>query len=152
MNLQEISDRMEIQDLMVAYCYAIDHRDYDALDHVFTADAIIDYSEMVGVKGDLPTIKAFLREGLAPISACQHIISTSQIKVDGDRASGRTICTNPMVVREGQHFLMFGLWYRDEFVRTEAGWRISSRYEENSWRFNVPEALAMPAPPERNPV
>jgi hypothetical protein len=152
MTLQEISDRMEINDLMVAYCYAVDTRNYDALDEVFTEDAVIDYSEMVGIKGNPTEIKAFLKEGLAPISAFQHIISTSQIKLDGDRASGRTICTNPMVIREGQHLLAFGLWYRDEFVRTAKGWRISSRYEEFSWRANVPPGLVPDPPPERHPV
>ena len=39
MSLQEISDRMEIQDLMVSHSYAIDSRDCDALDDVFTPDA-----------------------------------------------------------------------------------------------------------------
>ena len=141
MNLQEISDRLEIQDLMVEYCYAIDTRNWDALDDVFTSDAIIDYSEMVGVKGTLPEIKTFLSESMSVIEACQHIISTSKIKVEGDRAHGRTICTNPMVFRpEGQTFFV-GLWYRDEFVRTEKGWRISSRYEESCWRFNFPTGL-----------
>ena len=43
MNLQEISDRMEIQDLMVDYCYAVDHRDWDAFERLFTPDAVIDY-------------------------------------------------------------------------------------------------------------
>ena len=78
MDLQEISDRMEIQELMVDYCYAIDHRDWDALDDVFTPDAIIDYSEMVGFKGNLAETKAFLAEGLAALEATQHIISTSK--------------------------------------------------------------------------
>ena len=35
MSMQEISDRLEIQDLMLRYSYAIDSRDWDALDHVF---------------------------------------------------------------------------------------------------------------------
>lgn len=141
MELQEIGDRMEIQDLMVAYCYAIDNRDWDALDAVFTPDAIIDYSEMVGVKGTLPEIKVFLASSMGAVQASQHIISTSQIAIDGDRAHGRTICTNPMALQPDGHVMIVGLWYRDEFVRTAEGWRISSRYEQNSWRYNVPEGL-----------
>jgi ketosteroid isomerase-like protein len=141
MDLKEISDRLEIQDLMVEYCYAIDNRDWDALDNVFTADAVIDYSEMVGVKGSLPEIKAFLAESMQMVVACQHNISTSQIRIEGDRAHGRTICTNPMVIGADGHVMLLGLWYRDEFVRTDKGWRISSRYEENCWRYNVPAGL-----------
>ena len=37
MSLQEISDRLEIQDLLAAYSHAIDGRDWDALDDIFTA-------------------------------------------------------------------------------------------------------------------
>src|SRR3546814_6167382 len=68
LDLQEISDRLEIQNLMVAYCYAIDNRDWDALDDVFTPEAIIDYTEMVGIKGNLKEIKAFLAESMKQIS------------------------------------------------------------------------------------
>ena len=66
MSLQELSDRQEIQDLMVAYCYAIDRKNWDELDEVFTPDAVIDYTEMVGFRGNLAETKAFLVEGLAP--------------------------------------------------------------------------------------
>lgn len=141
MDLQEISDRMEIQSLMIAYCHAIDRRDWDALDDVFTPDAIIDYSEMVGVKGTLPEIKRFLADSMQQLAATQHIISTSKIELQGDRAVGSTICTNPMVLKPDNHVFFVGLWYRDEFVRTPRGWRIASRYEENCWRFNVPPGL-----------
>jgi ketosteroid isomerase-like protein len=145
MDLQEISDRLEIQELMVEYAYAIDNRDWDALDNVFTADAFIDYSEMAGVKGTLPEIKAFLDDAMKQVAACQHGISTTQLKIQGDRAVGRTICTNPMEIGDGGHVMLLGLWYHDEFVRTEKGWRISSRSEENSWRYNVPPGL-LPEP------
>ena len=43
MTLQEISDRFEIQELFVDYTQAIDRRNWDALDDVFTPDAHIDY-------------------------------------------------------------------------------------------------------------
>ena len=56
LSLQEMSDRFEIQDLLVGYCYAVDDRDFDALDRFFTEDAVIDYREMVPVMGPLPQI------------------------------------------------------------------------------------------------
>ena len=42
-SLQEISDRLEIQQLLVDYSTAIDQRRFDDLDRVFTEDAYIDY-------------------------------------------------------------------------------------------------------------
>jgi hypothetical protein len=146
MTLQELSDRQEIQDLMVAYCYAIDHRKWDELDEVFTADAIIDYTEMVGFRGTLAETKTFLVQALKQLLSYQHSISTTQIKIEGDTARGRTLCSNAMVIDvEGTKQTMFvGLWYRDLFVRTPKGWRIRERYEERCYRHNFPAGLQVP--------
>lgn len=143
MTLQELSDRQEIQDLMVAYCYAIDRKKWEELDDVFTADAVIDYTEMVGFRGNLAETKVFLVQGLAQLAAYQHSISTSQIRIEGDLAHGRTLCSNPMVIEvNGTKQTMFvGLWYRDTFVRTPKGWRIRERYEERCYTHNVPSGL-----------
>jgi len=146
MTLQEISDRMEIQDLMVAYCYAIDRQNWDELDDIFLPDANIDYSEMVNFRGNRAETKEFLKEGLAQLSSYQHSISTSQIKIDGDTAHGRTLCSNPMVVplpNGDKHVFFVGLWYRDVFVRTDKGWRIKERYEEKCYQYNVPPGVPL---------
>ena len=144
MTLQAISDRMEIQDLMVAYCYAIDRQNWDELDNVFLPDSLIDYSEMVDFRGNLAQTKEFLKTGLGVLAAYQHSISTSQIKIEGDIAHGRTLCSNPMVVTlpsGDTHTFFVGLWYRDVFVRTPKGWRIKERYEEKCYSYNVPPGL-----------
>ncbi len=133
---QEISDRLEIQDLLVDYSHAIDTRDWDALDDVFTPDAFIDYSAFGGSTGDLATTKEFLASALAGFPGFQHMVATSKVTVDGDTAVGRTICHNPMVLSEGEGgtTLMFcGLWYVDRFVRTPGGWRIKERVEEKCY-------------------
>jgi hypothetical protein len=137
MSMQEISDRFEIQDLLVRYCYAIDTQDWDALDNVFTPDAFIDYSVFGGSSGDLETTKEFLGSSMPMLKSFQHMIAGSQIAIDGDTAEGKTMCHNPMVMDGGQ--LMFcGLWYRDRFVRTDAGWRIRERVEEKCYMHVFP--------------
>ena len=148
MTLQEISDRLEIQDLMVAYSHAVDTRDWDAFDDVFTPDAIIDYTEMGGTRGGVTATKDFLRMAMPHFSSFQHMVATSKVTIDGDTAEGRTICHNPMVIDKGNgetHVFFCGLWYRDRFVRTPAGWRIKERYEEKSYFHNVPADFAVPA-------
>jgi hypothetical protein len=146
MTLQELSDLQEIQNLMVSYCYAIDRKNWDELDEVFTADAMIDYTEMVGFRGNLVETKVYLIQALAQLLAYQHSISTSQIHVEGDTAHGRTLCSNAMVIDiNGTKQTMFvGLWYRDVFVRTPKGWRIRQRYEERCYRHNFPPGLVVP--------
>lgn len=142
LSIQELSDRFEIQDLMVAYCYAVDDRDFGALDRLFTQDAVIDYSEMVGIKGSLPEIKAFLEASLASIPMVQHAVSTTQYLFDGDTCETRTVCHNPMVVPgdDGEpQAIFFGLWYIHQFRRTEAGWRISGLSEKKCYNHNLPD-------------
>lgn len=143
LSLQEISDRLEIQDLMVRYSHAVDTRQWDLLDEVFTADAYIDYSAMGGSAGDLLSTKEFLATTLPNFLAFQHLISNSSISVDGDTATGRTLCHNPMLVAdaEGRQSLMLcGLWYLDTFARVDGQWRIRRREEEKGYMFVAPSA------------
>jgi hypothetical protein len=145
MTLQQLSDRREIDDVLIAYCHAIDSHRWDELDDVFTPDAFIDYTVFGGPKGHYPQIKQFLAEALPSFAYAQHNIATSRITLNGDRAAGRTICTNPVGVREadgGIRHMVYALWYVDELARTPAGWRITNRREEISHTLNVPEREA----------
>ena len=147
MTLEEISDRMEIQDLLVAYSTAVDSQDWAGFAALFTSDALIDYSAMGGSRGGVDETVAFLQKSLPNFSSTQHMISNSSVEVQGDRAVGRTICHNPMVMkREGgeEHVFFCGLWYRDEFVRTPEGWRFQRRVEEKSYFHNLPEDFEFP--------
>lgn len=137
---QEMSDRLEIQDLLASYCGAIDARNWDALDDIFTSDAIIDYTEAGGARGNLQETKAYLDKALTPFTAMQHMLGLPVIKITGDIATARTPLFNPMVIeREGTpHVFFVGMWYCDELIRAEAGWRIQNRREELSYFHNLP--------------
>ena len=135
LSLEEISDRLEIQQLLVAYSTAIDTRRFDDLDQVFTPDAYIDYRAMGGVDGPFPEVKAWLAEILPNFPAYSHLLGNFDVRVsrspDGDTAASRTLCFNPMVLGgEKQQVMFCGLWYVDEFVRTPDGWRMTRRVQE----------------------
>lgn len=144
---QELSDRFEIQDLIFHYAHLIDSRQFDALrDDVFTDDAFIDYSVFGGSVGDLETTIAFLKEAVTAeiFPNCQHLNANVQVTLNGDSASGRVMCFNPMEMNVGEgetQTYMIGLWYVDEYRRTGQGWRISRRVEEKSWVFNLPDFM-----------
>jgi SnoaL-like domain len=130
LSLEEISDRLEIQQLLVGYSTAIDQRRFDDLDRVFTPDAYIDYRAMGGIDGVYPDVKAWLKEVLPNFPVYAHMLGNFSVTVDGDTASSRTICFNPMVLGGDRNQILFcGLWYDDEFVRTSDGWRMSRRVE-----------------------
>ena len=147
LSLQEMSDRIEIQDLLVRYSHALDTQDWDGLAKVFTEDAMIDYSEMGGSKGNVEETMAFLKMAMPNFASYQHMISNFHVQVDGDTAHSRIICHNPMVIDKGNdetHVFFCGLWYRDVLVRTPDGWRIKERVEEKSYFHNVPTDFAVP--------
>jgi 3-phenylpropionate/cinnamic acid dioxygenase small subunit len=137
LSLQEISDRMEISDLLARYSAAIDSHRWNDLDELFTEDAVIDYTEMGGIRGTLAEQKAFLASVMPGFAGFQHLTATSTFDIDGDVARVRTICFNPMVITDEQQVFFCGLWYRDVMVRTPAGWRIRERHEDRGWSLDV---------------
>lgn len=147
MSLQEISDRLEIQELLVRYSDTVDRRDWDGWEEVFTEDAVIDYTEMGGPRGSVKETRAFLEKAMPMFSSHQHMIGNTVLELDGDTAKARTICFNPMVMPQDggePHVFFCGLWYRDVLVRTPTGWRIKDRYEERSYMHNTPPEIASP--------
>lgn len=131
MDLAEISDRMAIQQLLVDYATAIDGRRFDDLDRIFTPDAYIDYRAMGGVDGRYPEVKAWLAQVLPNFPAYYHLLGNFDIRITGDTARGRTMCFNPMQFDSGPggQVLFCALWYDDEFIRTDHGWRMTRRVE-----------------------
>ena len=146
LSLQEISDRMEIQDLLYRYADVIDRKSFEELREVFSEDAHIDYSAFGGSVGDPDETIAFLEKAMKLFPNTQHLNANVQIQVDGDRGTGRVMCFNPQEMGlpgGGSQVFMLGLWYVDEYLRTERGWRIHRRHEEKSWVFNTPDFMKL---------
>ena len=133
----ELSDRAEILDVVHRYAWALDSGDWDALDTCFTADAFLDYSSNpAGRAGPYTEIKAWLQKSLAAFVVMQHLMANTEVTLDGDRATARTMLVNPMGARtrEGPpHYFAIGGRYDDEFVRTVDGWKIARRVESLLW-------------------
>lgn len=144
---QELSDRFEIQDLVFHYSHLIDTKDIDRLrEDIFTADVHIDYSAFGGSVGDLEETLAFLKASLTNelFPHSQHLNANVQVQLQGDSATGRVMCFNPMEIRLGEgktQTFFLGLWYLDEYRRTDKGWRITRREEVKSWTFNTPDFM-----------
>ena len=133
LTLQEISDRLEIQDLMVRYAHAVDTREWTLFKELFTDDAVIDYSAFGGPCGSVDEVTSFLQLTMPLFSATQHLVANCAVTLDGDRATARTMCHNPMAVSDSESVLLCGLWYVDTLVRTPDGWRLSERSEDKAY-------------------
>ncbi len=140
----ELSDRLEIQDLLVRYTTAIDTKDWALLDTCFTPDARIDYTSSGGIAGGYPEIRRWLPQALAAFSVAVHYIANSTVQLEGDRAAAKTYLYNPMRMRapdgSTQSFTVGGI-YHDRLVRTAQGWRIAERREEQLFVEGSPPAV-----------
>jgi hypothetical protein len=147
-----LRDRVEIDDLLTRYASAIDAREWDMLDSVFTADADLDYRSAGGMTGTYPEIKAWLAKVLPMFTWTQHLILNRAVELDpaGDGARSRAGFLNPNGLRVGDKPWLFtvGGNYHDRLVRTPDGWRIASRLEETLWWANPMPGL----PDEPYPV
>ena len=131
LSLEEISDRLEIQQLLVDYSTAIDTRRFDDLDRVFTPDAYIDYRAMGGIDGTFPDVKKWLSEVLPNFPAYSHLIGNFDVtrRAATPRRRGSSASTRWCSAASRSQILFCGLWYDDEFVRTADGWRMTRRVE-----------------------
>jgi len=129
----ELIDRLEINDLLIRYTVAIDTKDWDLLDTCFTSDAKVDYESSGGIAGSYPEARAWLAKALAAFPVTVHYITNSTVDLDGDTARGKTLVYNPMRLDAGEGkeiAFTVGGYYHDRLVRTDAGWRIAERREE----------------------
>jgi 3-phenylpropionate/cinnamic acid dioxygenase small subunit len=135
MTLQEIADRIEIDDLLTRYATALDAKDWDLFSTCFTTDARIDYSAAGGIAGSLTEVRKWLAEVMAHFPMTQHLVTNREVHVDGDSATCRSCLFNPMGLPDGDGMMLFfdGGYYRDRLVRTAEGWRIAERIEEPTY-------------------
>jgi hypothetical protein len=138
--LEELFDRLEIDELLTRYATAIDTKNFDLLDTVFTPDAHVDYTTAGGIAGDFPTVKAWLAEVLPHFPQYQHVVGNRNVTIDGDTASSIATFFNPMVMKSGDTFFCGGE-YRDQLVRTADGWRIKDRFEQTVWTYGAVPAV-----------
>ena len=136
--VQELSDRREIEDQVIAYAYAVDFHRWDDLDAIFTPDATLDFTATGGERGTLAEIKGFFDRALNLFQGHQHLMTNVQVSFgeDGRSATSRTACHNPMYLagEDGQQRVVFvGIWYLDTWRRTADGWRIESRVQQRGY-------------------
>lgn len=149
LTLHEISDRLELQDLIYAYATAIDTRDFAELNNVFSPDAHIDASAFGGPIGDLEALLTWINAATPSIRGTHHMMANHQFVINGDRATGRVMGYNPMDVpaKDGtsRDVIVCGLFYLDEYARVSGNWRIASRIMEKTYIFRVPLETNSPA-------
>ena len=88
MDIQQISDELEITALLNRYARAVDTKDWALYRSVFTDDAHIDYSSAGAIAGTRDEVADWLSQGFAAIPMAMHYITNIESQVDGDKVAG----------------------------------------------------------------
>ena len=139
--LQQLADRLDIQDWFTQYSKNVDGHHWDAWTALYTEDAHLDYSSAGFAVGNRDEVCAALAEAMPALPMKQHFITNVDIEFDGpDLARVRAMFYNPMILPGSTEVSECGGYYHHEFVRTADGWRSRKLVEENLWFKNPPSA------------
>lgn len=139
---QTMLDERAVEQVAIAYTYALDERNWEGLRDVFMPDATADLATRDTLEG-VEEIIARIRRALEPLDASQHLVGNHQVRITGDTATHRCYLQAQHVRRDADptpNFIVAGR-YEDEMVRTPAGWRIAYRRLVIQWRDGNPAVV-----------
>ena len=138
LDLQQINDRIEIEELLARYSRALDLRHFEELEGIFTEDGQFDAGGLGHPQGPA-AIREMIEGTIGGLDATQHLVGKSLIVFsdDGHTAEVRTYLISQHI-REStpgpiKHYFLGGEYF-DRVVRTPDGWRIAFRRLDRMWK------------------
>jgi len=149
--VQYLLDAHQIGQCLLKYPVALDSRDFDLLESLFTPDARIDIPA-AGVF-DPAGYRAASEAGLGRLDATQHFVGQPVLKIEGDRAWARSylLAQHALNALAPAGTLTIGAWYNDELVRREGSWLIAARTGNAVWWSGNPAVLGLEGVPNAFP-
>ena len=120
-----LEDRIALQDLMMAYCYAVDRlEDVDGLLSLFTPDAVLDFSRIgLPVMTGHGEMRAFFSTVFVTMSHHAHYITNFRpIRFDGDSGAMTAYVLGLGRAKDG-NTVEVKVQYTFDCVRTIDGWK-----------------------------
>lgn len=138
-------DRLDIQQLIYGYAWALDTGDADRFVALFSDDAVLlwDAFEQPEEWRGHTELRAFIEDfrDLPSTAGRQHHVSNVLIAGEGDRAQATAYIAVMVRQESGTCPVTVLGWYDDEFVRCPGGWRIT-RHVIRDWAGPVLHRLA----------
>lgn len=133
-DLQTLSDRAEILEVLSRYGRALDTKDWDLMRTVFDKDGSADFAIGRPFEG-IDDVIVGCRSQMDFLDNTQHFMGNHEIEIDGDRARGRCqlIGSAFLQTKAGAPSACLRGEYVDEYVRTDEGWRIADRVLTITW-------------------
>ncbi len=112
-----------IEQLKYRYTRCLDLKLWDDFAATLTDDVAASYGTLAFTGRD--AVVDFMRTSLVPAIITVHHVHHPEITVDGDRATGTWYLQDTVLITEQRMLLRGAAFYDDEYVRTDAGWRIA---------------------------
>lgn len=151
MDLSEAAARLEIQQQLANYATGVDEQDWELYKSVFTADADVDYSNSLPLRGTPEEIVAFFEPVFGAMPWTQHYITNVSCRFEGDECQVRAFFHNPCRLQGVEGTSHHYGYYDHRFILTDAGWKSMHMVEVMLHRETVPPAPAKAAPEEKAP-
>jgi hypothetical protein len=139
--LENVRDELEIRDLVSHFAEIVNDMRPGDMRQVFVPDSefvIRGWTELSGV-GE---IVGFLTGVIGHWDMIFQAVSSGRVVIDGDQAQGSWYVTEYGRYRDGNETFLGGR-YRDEYVRTDEGWRFSRREFRSMFRRAEPAGERM---------
>jgi len=130
-----LEDCARIEQLAIAYAYAVDEKDWGAFEALYVPDATIDYRSAGGIAGTPAAVAAWMAGASEMFSWSMHSISTQRIFFTGpDTATGsmHVFARYGLVWEDAEELMDVSAVYHDAYVHTPSGWRFASRREQTN--------------------
>ena len=139
-------DRAQIEDLMARYLFAIDYNDWDSYVETFAPDGVLEFASGTSKGRDaIRVMVTKFAEGIGRFyhtedgktAKLRHVVLQSMIRVEGNRAWGRTLWLE-MANHGPMDTMKMGTYgiYEDEFTKKDGEWLIAKRNVLNEFIKN----------------
>jgi hypothetical protein len=121
--VSNLDDVRAIEQLKYRYTRCLDLKLWDDFAATLTDDVAASYGTLEFAGRD--AVVDFMRTSLVPAIITVHHVHHPEITVDGDRATGTWYLQDTVLITEQRMLLRGAAFYDDEYMRTDAGWRIA---------------------------
>lgn len=143
--MSHLEDVRAVEQLKYRYTRCLDLKQWDEFADTLALDVVASYGTLQFSGRD--AVVDFMRTSLGPEIITVHHVHHPEIDVHGDRATGTWYLQDTVLVTAQRMLLRGAAFYEDEYVRTDAGWRIARTgyarsYESietlpDSWRLTA---------------
>jgi hypothetical protein len=123
------ADLEAIKRVKYRYLRALDTKHWDDFANTLTEDVKGDYGSSLGKElhfTNRTDLVDYMRSSCGPNVVTEHRVTHPEITVTGDSASGSWYLQDRVIVAEFNFMLIGAAFYRDQYRRTDDGWRISA--------------------------